>query len=77
MKSKGLEMVPKLNKSELSESDHDLLIRLETLMQVVIKGQDNHLEHHRTRDIKMLSVMLGSILTSFVAVACAILAFMR
>jgi hypothetical protein len=59
------------------ESDHDLLIRIETLVEVLMKGHDNHLEHHRRRDIAMLSVMLGSILTSFSAIACAIFAYMK
>lgn len=58
-------------------NDHDLLIRLATLMDVIYKGHTNHLEHHRRRDIAMLSVTLGSIATSIIAIGCAVLAFIK
>jgi len=56
-----------------SKSDHDLLIRLDTLVGEVIRNQTNHLEHHRKRDLTMLAVMLGSILTSMLSVGTAII----
>jgi len=55
-------------------SDHDLLIRVATLIEIVLKGQDNHLEHHRRRDIAMLTVTIGAIFTSIIAIGGAILA---
>jgi len=55
-------------------SDHDLLIRVATLLEVVIKGHNNHLEHHRRRDIAMLTVTMGAIFTSMIAIGSAVFA---
>jgi hypothetical protein len=65
MKSKGLEMIPKLNKSELIESDHDLLIRITTLVEEIKKNLENHLETHRKREIVLFSIALGAVITGF------------
>ena len=62
---------------KLEGSDHDLLVQLATLMNVVRTNQINHLEHHRRHDLIMLSVTLGSVFTSFIAIGCAILSFMN
>ena len=55
-------------------SDHDMLVEMRTALKFIWIGHTNHLEHHRRRDLTMLGVCLGSILTSFTAIVCAILA---
>ena len=56
-------------------SDHDLLIKVSTVVEILKTGQDNHIEHHRKRDLMMLSVTIGSVFTSIIAIATAIIAF--
>ena len=56
-------------------SDHDLIIRVSTVVDMLQTGQDNHLEHHRRHDLVMLSVTLGSVFTSILAIATAVIAF--
>ena len=49
-------------------NDHDLLITLNTKVDMLIKGQDNHLTHHSRRAIAMLSVTLSAIFAAVVAI---------
>jgi hypothetical protein len=58
-------------------SDHDLLIRVTTIVDLLLKGQENHLEHHRRRDLTMLSVTLGSLFTAMTAIICAVIAYLK
>lgn len=58
-------------------SDHDLLVELKTLMEVVRKGQENHLAHHNKRDLMMLAVTLGALFTALVSIGCSILAYIK
>ena len=58
-------------------SDHDLLVRTVTLVEVIRTGHDNHLEHHRRHDLAMLSVTIGSLFTALIAIGCAIIAYMK
>ena len=55
--------------------DHDLLIELRAIVQILKTGQDNHLEHHRKHDLMMLTVTIGSIFTSIIAIGTAIVSF--
>jgi len=59
------------------KSDHDLLIRCDTLLKEVIRNQTNHLEHHRKRDLTMLAVMLGAVLTTMMSLGAAIISIIN
>jgi len=56
------------------KSDHDLLVEVITLLHIVKQRQENHLEHHRRKDIMMLSVTLGSIFTALIAIGSTLMA---
>lgn len=58
-------------------SDHDLLIHVATVVDIVHKGQENHLEHHRKHDLTMLSVTLGAIFTAIIAIGSAVIAILN
>jgi len=58
----------------MEKNDHDLLIEIATTVNIVQTNQINHLEHHRKRDLTMLSVTLGAVFTALLAIIGGILA---
>ena len=58
------------------QTDHDLLIEMKAILGEVKKGHENHLEHHRKRDIAMLTVTLGALFTAMIAIGTAIISIL-
>ena len=49
-------------------SDHDLLVELNTKVDIIMKSLDNHLAHHSKWQIAMLSITFTSIVTALIAI---------
>jgi hypothetical protein len=63
--------------TQMNKEDHDLLIKVSTTLDLVHRNQINHLEHHRRRDLAMMAVTFGAVLSSILSIGTMIFTLFR